>query len=191
MDRDPGQIIGALLVIAAVIASFIVISVLKQKFLEEKPNPRHALALAIVCYILTAVFAALSVFVIYIMVTVAQVTGGNFIYFWSVVVSLTVTIVYLCQAIAVTRRFDESKGIVGTLVSCPKCGNMIAANADFCSRCGSGYKNTSFKPKKACPNCGQLVDIGAVCCPYCSENIAVQGTAEDKPLVYASSTKPE
>ncbi len=191
MYRDPGQIIVVLLVIAAVIASFIVISVLKQKFLEEKPNPRHALVLAIVCYILTAGFAGLTIYIIYAMIMATQMTGGNFLYFLIVIASLTTVIVYLCQAIAVTRRFDESKGIVGTLVSCPKCGNMIAANADFCSRCGSGYKDTSFKPKKTCPNCGQLVDIGAACCPYCSENITVQGDADDKPLVYAGSAKLE
>ena len=49
---------------------------------------------------------------------------------------------------------------------CPNCGEVVSANARFCSTCGK-----EIIRKKFCSNCGQEVPLGARFCSSCGNKI--------------------
>ena len=48
---------------------------------------------------------------------------------------------------------------------CPSCGNQVASDAMFCSKCGTkiGFNN--------CPTCGSPLDINAMFCSKCGTKV--------------------
>ncbi len=210
MGRSPGGIIGALVVLALIIASFIVISKLKQRFLEDNPNPTGAMVLMSVCYILAAIFAVFSIIVIAWWVQIAKAMedlGGTgslgFYYFLIVAVIGTPGIVYLCQAISITRRYSESKKVQPQM-QCPNCGQLINEGAPYCPYCFENITpesvTTSIGSRKLiCTNCGliRLMPSNVTECPHCGSKMVSQSEIElkakqneDKQPVYAANTKP-
>ena len=49
-----------------------------------------------------------------------------------------------------------------TKPTCPKCGEIVNVNDEFCSNCGAALKAT-----KTCEKCGNVVDINKKFCPKC------------------------
>lgn len=60
---------------------------------------------------------------------------------------------------------------------CPKCGHIVADNAEFCSNCGNriGKKSASQSQIQNmysyCPKCGQKLPANASFCPKCGKSI--------------------
>lgn len=59
----------------------------------------------------------------------------------------------------------------GGIVSCPKCGERLDADARFCISCGTPVEgqNESGEGLRACPHCTVGIPAGARYCPYCGQ----------------------
>lgn len=50
--------------------------------------------------------------------------------------------------------------------TCPKCGNVVPQDSDFCNKCG-----TNLSEQLYCSNCGFEYNLGDAFCPKCGTNL--------------------
>lgn len=76
------------------------------------------------------------------------------------------------QSVLESDDLTHSAEVIKDKKKCPSCGNMVIANAKFCTKCGSKISDEIVEERVPCSNCGKMIKINSKFCTFCGTTIA-------------------